>query len=99
MLPRWRRRIHGSRCSIELFSDVTGRGCLALDERFGIRRQGRHLVWIQRTHKPWRDEHHQLCLLRTLRLALEKRADDRQVPEDWNGGRIVLRHVIEKARD
>src|SRR5262249_8789234 len=68
-------------------------------ERFRHRRQRRHLVWVQWAHEPGGHEHHQLGSFRADRTRLEKITDDRQISESWNLGVVVLRYVIEQARN
>ena len=63
-------------------------------ERVG---QRRHFVRIERPDEPRRDQHHQLGLLGAIGLALEQRADDRQLAENRNRRRVVLRDVVEQA--
>ena len=85
------RSVDHSPAAFELLTDIP-----LLDEGADAGRQRRHLIGVQRPHQPRRDQHHQLRLLGPIRLALEQRADDRQLAENRNRRGVILRDVVEQ---
>src|SRR6185503_21046878 len=62
-------------------------------------RQRRDLVRIERPHEARRNQHEQLSALRTIRLRLEDRADDRNLAQVRNVRAIFLSDVVEQTGD
>ena len=68
-------------------------------EPAGQRRQRRHLVGLERAHQTRRNQHHQLGAFRSVGLALEQVADDRELAEERDGRGVFLRQVVEQPGD